>query len=467
MIASQPSRPAKLDAGGAEEAPPAGPGNVVPLPQRRAPALSEFQSDALEIEERPPPRFARMTLYAVVLFVACAVIWAAVSPIDRVVVGTGKLVPTKTNLVVQPFETSVIRSLEVAPGDVVSAGATLAKLDPTFPQADVDQLRAKVSAYAAELDRLDAEIAGKSYEAPQNANADEIRQAVIQDQRMASYQAELRVYDQRIAGIEAALITNEQDQQALGTRLTVLREIEDIRDELLRREVGSRLNKLEAHHTRLSLEGDLQHLRSTYVERQREIEGLEAERRKFIETFREDALEKRVRLYPDLQAAREELGKAELRRNLVTLIAPADAVVLEGPLSVGSVVREADPVFTLVPLDAPLEAEVAVTTSDVGLVDVGQEVRVKIDAFPFQKHGTLTGVVRTISEDAFPPEQGKPPFYRMRVEVTDTSLKNVPPYFRLLPGMTAAAEIKVGERTVLSYFLYPLVRGLDESLREP
>jgi HlyD family secretion protein len=36
-----------------------------------------------------------------------------------------------------------------------------------------------------------------------------------------------------------------------------------------------------------------------------------------------------------------------------------------------------------------------------------------------------------------------------------------------LPGLTVEAEINAGKRTVISYFLYPLTRGLDESLHEP
>ena len=53
------------------------------------------------------------------------------------------------------------------------------------------------------------------------------------------------------------------------------------------------------------------------------------------------------------------------------------------------------------------------------------------------------------------------------MEVTAADLRDVPRNFRLIPGMAVTAEIKAGERTILSYFLYPLLRGLDESIREP
>jgi hemolysin D len=115
-------------------------------------------------------------------------------------------------------------------------------------------------------------------------------------------------------------------------------------------------------------------------------------------------------------------------------------------------------------------------------VAVGQPVRIKFEAFPFQKYGTGSGTVRVISEDSFTPESGgdvagralreesahpSHPYYRVLVDLTDMRLRNLPEGFEMVPGMTLTAEMKVGSRRVISYFLYPLLRGLDESIREP
>jgi HlyD family secretion protein len=167
---------------------------------------------------------------------------------------------------------------------------------------------------------------------------------------------------------------------------------------------------------------------------------------------------------------------------MVVLSAPVDSIVLEiAHRSIGSVVREAEKLFVLVPSDAPLEAEVNVDNKDIGLVAVGQSVRVKFDAFPFQKYGTGSGVVRVISQDSFSSEtssvgakansesasRSSQPFYRVRVALTDKHLRGSPDQFKLMPGMTVTAEMNVGSRSVISYFMYPLLRGLDESIREP
>lgn len=74
--------------------------------------------------------------------------------------------------------------------------------------------------------------------------------------------------------------------------------------------------------------------------------------------------------------------------------------------SIGSVLREAEPLVTLVPVAAPVEAEVSIAARDIGQVAAGDTVRVKLDAFPFQKHGTAGGLVRTLSADAFQRGRG-------------------------------------------------------------
>jgi HlyD family secretion protein len=153
-------------------------------------------------------------------------------------------------------------------------------------------------------------------------------------------------------------------------------------------------------------------------------------------------------------------------------------VVLEvAKRSVGSVVREAEPLFTLVPLDAPLEAEVQIGADDIGVVRLGDPARLKFDAFPFQRHGTVQAELAILSEDAFlreagdaaskPAEKGSEAFYRGRLNLGQNELRQLGSNPRLLPGMTLTAEIVIGQRSVISYLLYPVMKGLDEALREP
>ncbi len=446
---------------------------IAPLPPKPLdlPAVARpFQPDALALESESPARASRLMLYAVLGLFAAAVAWAALSQVDRIVVTEGRLVTTSPNLVVQPLETSVIRSIAVQPGDTVHAGDTLATLDPTFASADVAQLRARLESREAQIARLAAEINGEPYRAPPGATAEQRLQEAAFAQRAAWRGARLRELDERAARAEAGIATAQQEQQSAAGRLEVLRELEDMRVQLLRTQAGSRVALLETRNQRMEIEGRSDQLRLSLVELRHELDTVRAERQSFLEEQRRTAFDEMVRLRDEREALAEELGKATRRRELVTLNAPGDAVVLQvADRSIGSVLKEAEPLMTLVPLNSPLEAELAVEARDIGRIEVGQPVRIKLDAWPYQEHGTLSGSLRMVSEGAFPRDEPQRPgvVYRTRARIEDIALRGVPEGFRLLPGMPVTGEVTAGRRNVLMYILDPLLRGLDESLREP
>jgi len=440
-----------------------------------APIIAEFQSDAVEVEERVPPRIARITLYWVVALIIVGLIWASLSSVDSIVTAPGKLITTSSNLVVQPLETSVIREIHVKVGDLVHQGQALATLDPTFSQADVDQLRTRFTALEAASRRLYDELDDLEFTATDPANPDEGLQERLFRQRTAFFRTTLRNYDEQIAGAQANLQTNRDEEQVLAQRLETMNAIEAMRRLLADKELGSRLNLLLSRDARLEVEHNLSRVRGNQTNLVHQVEKVQAERQVFIEDFRRTAYQELVDTLAKRNAAAEDLKKAERRRQLIILSAPVDSVVLEiASRSVGSVVREAETLFVLVPHDVPLQAEINVDSKDIGQVALGQQVRLKFDAFPFQKHGTVSGMVRIISQDSFAPDaRGEgarhpvPPYYRVLVAMTDVRLRNLPEQSQIIPGMTVTAELKVGHRSVISYFLYPLLRGLDESIREP
>src|SRR5690606_9929503 len=109
----------------------------------------------------------------------------------------------------------------------------------------------------------------------------------------------------------------------------------------------------------------------------------------------------------DRDAITDQLRKAERKSELTIVTAPADGVVQEiAKRSTGSVLKEAEPLLTLVPIDAPLEAEIQIDARYISYVRAGDRARVKLDAFPFQQYGVIKGRVRTVSEDAFVRTEG-------------------------------------------------------------
>lgn len=434
----------------------------------------EFLPDADEIERRPLPASARITLHVLGAALCAFLVWASVSEIDVAVVARGQLVTPMPNLLVQPLETSIIQSIDVRIGQVVKKGDRLAALDSTFAAADEAQLQTRLESLNNQVERLQSEL-GQGETAKAGDDADSRLQVQLYEERQSNYRAQQTKLQETLARLRASMATNRKDQELLTARVKSLREIETMQEKLVAMNFGARASLLSAQEKRLEVERDMQLAKNREQELRRELAAAEADRAAFNTGWRQKAMEDLLNTMRERDSVQEQLKKGEKRRNLVVLTAPSDAVVLSiAKVSQGSVIKEAEPLFTLVPLDAELEAEVRIDSLDVGYVKVGDPTRLKLDAFPFQQHGALSAEVRTISEDAFRRDANSPAlepgmdaYYISRVKLGKGKLKKLAEKARLLPGMTLSAEIVVGKRSIISYLLWPLTKALDEAMGEP
>lgn len=434
--------------------------------------IVEYLPDADEIERSPVPRYAQLTLHLLVVAVAAFLVWASVSQLDQIVVAQGRLINPLPNVVVQPLETAIVQSVDVRTGQVVKKGDKLATLDATFVQADETQLQSRLDSLETQIRGLQAELAGDLDKPKTPTNADEKLQAELLVERRASYRAQQLRLSENLSKLRAALVTNRNDQQLVMSRLRSLKDIEAMQEKMVAQKYAAPLQLLEAQQRTQEVLRDLELTRNREQEIRRELSSLEAEKLGFEKNWRQRSMEELLGVTRERDALQQQLQKADKRNQLVTLVAPQDAVVLEiAKLSPGSVVQGAETFFTLVPLNSALEAEIEINSVDVGYIKVGHVVHIKLDAFPFQRHGTLDAKVRTISEDAFKRDPsakgGANAYYLSRVSLDDTRLKNMIESSRLLPGMTLNAEIVVGQRSIMSYLAWPLTKGLDEAVREP
>jgi hemolysin D len=439
---------------------------------RNARTVIEYLPDADEIERSPVPWLARVTLHVLLATFVAFGVWATYSQLDKVVVARGRLINPLPNVVVQPLETSIVQSVNVRVGQVVKKGESLAALDATFVQADESQLRGRLDSLETQIQGFEQELAGRGGPSRLASNADALLQASLLTERGANYRAQQIKMMETAGKLRAALATNRHDQQLVASRLRSLKEIEAMQEKMVQQKYGAPLQLLEAQQRSKEVERDLELVTSREQEIKRELAAFEAERQAFERGWRQKTMEDLLVISRERDAVKEQLQKADRRSKLVTLVAPVDAVVLEiAKLSPGSIIKEAETFFTLVPLHAVLEAEVQIDSMDVGYIKPGDPVRIKLDAFPFQKHGTLDATVRTLSEDAFRRDpsgkSGADAYYMSRVTLGAGALKNMLDSARMLPGMTLSAEVVVGQRSVLSYLAWPLTKGMSEAVREP
>jgi hemolysin D len=431
----------------------------------------DFLPDADAIEQKPLPVAARITLHVLLTVFIVFLLWAYWAEMDLIVVAHGRLVTPLPNIVVQPLETSIIKSIDVHIGQLVKKGQTLATLDPTFSESDEAQLITRLHSMDNQLQWLDTALSGIKPKGMVGSDADSQLQTNLSIERHANYDAQVRKLTESIGRLRASLETTRRDEQAQSSSVRVLREMEAMQQELYSKQLAARARLLDAQQRRIEAERSMEMARNRQIEIRRELASLEAEKISFETGWRQKMMEELLSVSRERDSVNEQLLKADMRHKLVTLTSPAEAVVLEiGKLSQGSVVQGAEKLFTLVPLGSDLECEVQIDSADVGYVKAGDVVHVKMDAFPFQKHGALEAKLRFISQDAFKRDgsgSGLDSYYLGRINLLNKRLKSMPKDAKLIPGMTLSAEILVGKRSVMSYLLWPLTKAMDESLHEP
>ncbi|HEV2303362.1 MAG TPA: HlyD family type I secretion periplasmic adaptor subunit [Stellaceae bacterium] len=459
------------------------------VPARRSePAPSHvvrlFQSETAEILEAPEPIRARIAVFTLAACFVSLIVIAALLPIDRVVTSSGGfIVPADQPLVIQALDASVIKTIDVREGEIVKKGQLLATLDPTFTTADVDALRLQIASLDAEIARCEAELAHAPFDprpsATPGAASYATLQKVLYNQRKAQFAAQLQSFDQQIAQLQATVAKFQGDETRYAERARISKEVEDMRAALAKQQVGSRLNLLAATDERLEILRNVEFDHNSLRESQHQLDATVANRNAFIQQWLGEASKELVQARNSRDTALQQLVKASGHQALVQLRAPVDAIVLElqkvpvgtqlQKLSVGSVLTPGETLVTLASLSSPMEAELQISSRDVGFIRPGDRATLKIDAFNFVEHGTAAGEVRWISDGSFtvsPEGQPVPPYYKVRLRLTRVKLRNVPEDFRLLPGMTLTGDIHVGEHSLLMY-LFGSMASLGEAMREP
>lgn len=444
------------------------------------PAILEFQSPSTAILHTRVPAFARGMTWIISSMVLMAMAATGIIKVDQVVTAAGKVVSRSPTLVVQPLETAIVRSIDVTEGETVHAGQVLARLDPTFAAADLGAMAAQVSSLQAQVSRMQAEVDNKPF-TYSGLDPSLALQAAIFAQRQSEYSFKLEGYRQKADSLVATIRKANSDAAGYRDRLIYAKSLETMRKELEQLKVGSRINTLAAMDTRAEVQRNMDGAEQTAMAAQRDLGALIAERDGYIQSWHADIAEKLAEAASKLSDARESLNKAQLRRQLVELRADRDATVLTvARASVGSVLQSGQQFITLVPLDAPLEIEANIIGRDNGYLHVGDPVAVKFDTFPYTQYGLGRGVVRTISADSFtslddqrnpsgamPLPQSGDAYYRARITLDKLELHGTPAGFHVVPGMPVTADIKVGQRTVLAYFLSRVVPLTQEGMREP
>ena len=200
----------------------------------------------------------------------------------------------------------------------------------------------------------------------------------------------------------------------------------------------------------------------------RQVNDLAQQTQERSNRYRQDASAELVRSQTEL-AMQVEQGVVRddmLKRTVLT--SPVRGLVKNIRMNtLGGVVSPGAPVMEIVPVGEQVLVELRVKPADIGFTKVGQDVEIKLSAYDYTVYGSLHGKVQTLSPDALGDADrgavaaGDATWYRALVRADASSLKAGGKALLVLPGMQGSAEIRVGQRSVLSFLLRPMMKAQE------
>ncbi|WP_439652607.1 HlyD family type I secretion periplasmic adaptor subunit [Morganella morganii] len=374
------------------------------------------------------PRLAR--LIAVILgFFIILLIWAALSDVDEITKGQGKIIPSSREQVIQSLEGGILASLEVREGAIVEKGQVIAYLDETRFESSLDESRSRYKANRIKAARLTAEVSSGAFVIPDD---------VKQDTELVN--AEQRLYKSRKERLE-------QSVKGVSDYIALYRREEMILQRLVKSGASSEVELIRLKRTISELESKKQELRNEYVvnareqlaEVNKELEELES-----VMRARDDALQR------------------------AKVVSPVRGIVKNIEVNtIGGVIAPGGKIMDIIPLDDQLIVEAKISPQDIAHIRLNDPALVKITAYDYAIYGGLDGEVILISPDTLKDEiQRDHVYYRVLIRTSrDVLINKAGKEFQIFPGMVAEVDIKTGSKSILRYLVKPLNRA-NEALRE-
>jgi membrane fusion protein, adhesin transport system len=419
----------------------------------------------------PPSSVAGLLIATIAALVGALIGWLAWAQVEEVVKATGRVEPQGRVKVVNHPRGGRIAAVHVRDGDRVEAGQPLVTFAAEIASSERAELLGRWQVRAVEAARLEAEGAGGPTLAVEPALAQARPDLVAAAGAMLAARLDALASRRESAAKQAQARRAELDTAAaevgrLRNRVTLARQERAAVRELAARGLYPNLKLLAVERQTGDAEGDLAKAeaalsaaKAALAEAQSRLTGVDRDWRSALLGDLAQATAERDRLAEQLRAQTTLVEETVLK-------APAAGVVQDlavtGP---GQAVGATEPLMKVVPLGDGLVVEARVANEDIGRLAVGMPAQVKVRAFDYLRFGTLEGTVRRVAADATPDPRTGALAYAVTVATDREHLGALPGDLDVAPGMVVDVELKVGERTILSY-LTDRILTFGEAFRE-
>lgn len=430
---------------------------------------AKLLSRSVLLEETTPPFVFKATSYAIFILFLVFVIWASLTQFAEKAIAKGEIMPSSQIQHVQHVDGGMIKDILVAEGDLVEKGEILVRLDDVSIVSQIDQLLIQTAALSLELEKNKALIEER---APDFAAFGKFYPALIKDQQdaydraLSNKKARLGVITAQAEAKRKEVLSLKNEMQSIRAQVAALKENLDIREDLVNKGVGSKVNALEAKRahagaiTEMSAkETDITKAEAAFVEAQAKSVELK-------EQLFEDNATQIASLDAELLAAKVQIQALE-EQLAATAIRAQEKGRVSGlaSLKAGSVIQAGATIMTVVPVEDLLLAEVQLSPKDVGHVKIGMPVLVKVDTYKFGRAGGINGEISMIAADTTVNEDGTA-YFRTLVMLEKDYVGPDPASNRIIPGMTVSADIRTGEKSLIAYLARPIHVSLEAAFSE-
>ncbi len=360
--------------------------------------------------------------------------WAAWFEIDQTVRAQGSVITSARTQIIQAADGGVLAQILVQEGQEVKPGQRLAMLEKDRSSASFEESRAKVAALQAALIRARSESQGVQSSKP-------------------VFPASVRAYPDFVAAQERLFAQKRASlldtTESLEDALKLAREELEMNQKLLKSGDVSRLEVMRALRQVSDLEARLSEARNKYLQEAR----LEV-----------------ARLEDELSSQRYKLDERRSVLEHTDLIAPVAGIVKYLRVNtVGGVLRAGDELMQISPTDSEMVIEAKINPVDIGQLELGLPVQIKLDAFDYSVYGMLSGKLTYISSDTLveqAPNGQSTSTYRAQIKLDAVQDNLALAKVALKPGMTATIDVKTRTRSVLRYLLKPVIKTFSGALNE-
>lgn len=422
----------------------------------------EFKPVLSEIEYAPVSPLGRFTFWIIVLIMVVTVSWLIIGKVDIVVSARGIVIADGESKIVQPLDTGVISKILVKEGDYVQEGQPLMEIDPATTEPELKSVQKNLEDTLIEIKRLNAQADGRSFNTSQVTGETAQIQKNLYNASISAMQTQIAVKkqslnqaDEELKAAKAELKTKEEILDSMQDKEQRMKNVLDI---IAYNDYENVVNEIKSLNAEIiKLHHKINELNSQKVQTLKEIRGIEEE----FKTQNLEKLADKTKSANELQANAEQIV---FRNTKQTITSPCSGYVDKLFIhTVGGVVTPAQELFAITPSGTPLLIKATVLNQDIGFIKEKMPVSVKIDTFNFQKYGMIEGEVKIISKNSIEDEK-LGPVYEVYITPLTHSLMVEGKEENIRTGMSLTAEINVGKRRIIEFFIYPLIKYLDEGM---